>query len=476
MSNAVAQDDTPVQSISQLVEILAQGCKPRELWRIGTEHEKFGFIRPEAAQSSVSPQSGRPAYAAPPYAPAGIEDMLTGLRQSEPNSWQPIMDAGSIIGLKGQNDAKGAGISLEPAGQFELSGAPLETLHQTAQELNEHYEAVRPLARKLGLGFSALGFHPTAPRSELPWMPKTRYGIMRNYMPKVGKLGLDMMQRTCTVQVNLDFGSEQDMVRKMQVSMALQPVATALFANSPFVEGKANNYLSNRARVWTDTDNQRAGMPACVFDKDFSFEKYVEWALDVPMYFITRNGKMRDVAGRSFRAWLNGDRQDGLEDVRPTLSDFEDHLTTAFPDVRLKQFLEMRGADAGSAEMMVAQSALWVGLLYDDAALEAAYELVRERPWEDYAKLRALVPAQALDTPWGEGTVRDLAAHMVGIAMDGLQNRNHVDEETGQEEWAYLAPLTALAAGAPTQAERWLERYYGAWMGDASRIFLESEI
>ncbi|MFT9188443.1 MAG: glutamate--cysteine ligase, partial [Acetobacter orientalis] len=370
MSNAVAQDDTPVQSISQLVEILAQGCKPRELWRIGTEHEKFGFIRPEAAQSSVSPQSGRPAYAAPPYAPAGIEDMLTGLRQSEPDNWQPIMDAGSIIGLKGQNDAKGAGISLEPAGQFELSGAPLETLHQTAQELNEHYEAVRPLARKLGLGFSALGFHPTAPRSELPWMPKTRYGIMRNYMPKVGKLGLDMMQRTCTVQVNLDFGSEQDMVRKMQVSMALQPVATALFANSPFVEGKANNYLSNRARVWTDTDNQRAGMPACVFDKDFSFEKYVEWALDVPMYFITRNGKMRDVAGRSFRAWLNGDRQDGLEDVRPTLSDFEDHLTTAFPDVRLKQFLEMRGADAGSAEMMVAQSALWVGLLYDDAALE----------------------------------------------------------------------------------------------------------
>ncbi len=475
MSNAGALDDTPVRSVSQLAEILAQGCKPRDAWRIGTEHEKFGFIRPEAASNGSNPQGGRPAYAAPPYAPAGIEDLLMGMQKSAPDEWQPIMDAGSIIGLKGQNDAKGAGISLEPAGQFELSGAPLRTLHETAQELNDHYETVRPLARKLGLGFAPLGFHPTASRADLPWMPKSRYAIMRDYMPKVGKLGLDMMQRTCTVQVNLDFGSEQDMVRKMQVSLALQPVATALFANSPFVEGKPNNFLSNRARIWTDTDNGRSGMPACVFEKDFGFERYAEWALDVPMYFIMRNGKMRNVAGRSFRAWMNGEHQDGLEDVTPTLGDFEDHLTTAFPDVRLKQFLEMRGADAGSFEMMMAQSALWVGLLYDDAALEAAYELVCERPWEDYVKLRSLVPMQALDTPWGEGTVRDLAAQMIGIAMDGLQGRGIVDEN-GVEEWAYLAPLTALAAGAPTQAERWLDRYYGAWMGDTSRIFLESEI
>lgn len=475
MSHADAHDDTPVRSVSQLAEVFAKGCKPRDSWRIGTEHEKFGWVRPEAAANGSSPQAGRPAYATPPYSPAGIEDLLNGLQEVEPDDWEPILDEGKIIGLKGIEEAKGAGISLEPAGQFELSGAPLQTLHETAEELDRHYESVRPLARKLGLGFSPLGFHPTATREDLPWMPKSRYAIMRNYMPKVGKLGLDMMQRTCTVQVNLDFGSEQDMVRKMQVALALQPVATALFANSPFFEGKPNNYLSNRARIWTDTDNARSGMPACVFEKDFGFERYAEWVLDVPMYFIMRDGKMRDVSGRSFRAWMNGDRQDGLEDVTPTLADFENHISTAFPDVRLKQFLEMRGADAGSAEMMLAQSALWVGLLYDDAALESAYELVCDRPWEDYVKLRSLVPSQALNTPWGQGTVRDLAAQVIGIAMDGLQARGFVDENE-REEWAYLAPLTAMAAGGPTQAERWLERYYGAWNGDVTRIFGESEI
>lgn len=475
MSHADAHDDTPVRSVSQLAEVFAKGCKPRDSWRIGTEHEKFGWVRPEAAANGSSPQAGRPAYATPPYSPAGIEDLLNGLQEVEPDDWEPILDEGKIIGLKGIEEAKGAGISLEPAGQFELSGAPLQTLHETAEELDRHYESVRPLARKLGLGFSPLGFHPTATREDLPWMPKSRYAIMRNYMPKVGKLGLDMMQRTCTVQVNLDFGSEQDMVRKMQVALALQPVATALFANSPFFEGKPNNYLSNRARIWTDTDNARSGMPACVFEKDFGFERYAEWVLDVPMYFIMRDGKMRDVSGRSFRAWMNGDRQDGLEDVTPTLADFENHISTAFPDVRLKQFLEMRGADAGSAEMMLAQSALWVGLLYDDAALESAYELVCDRPWEDYVKLRSLVPSQALNTPWGQGTVRDLAAQVIGIAMDGLQARGFVDENE-REEWAYLAPLTAMAAGGPTQAERWLERYYGAWSGDVTRIFGESEI
>jgi glutamate--cysteine ligase len=476
MSNPGAADETPIRSVSALAELLAQGCKPREAWRIGTEHEKFGFVRPEAAGSEASPYPGLPAYATPPYAPEGIEALLKALQKSEPDDWTSVLDGSHIIGLKGRGELAGAAISLEPAGQFELSGAPLRTLHETARELRAHLDSTRPLARKLGLGFSPLGFHPTATRAEMPWMPKSRYAIMREYMPKVGSMGLDMMQRTCTVQVNLDFGSEQDMIRKMRVSMALQPVATALFANSPFKEGKANNFLSNRAQAWTDTDNARAGMPACVFEPDFGFERYVEWMLDVPMYFIMRDGKMHDVAGRSFRAWLNGDRQDGLEGFTPTIGDFEDHLTTAFPDVRLKQFLEMRGADAGSPEMMQALSALWTGLLYDDAALEAAWELVRAAPWEDYVKLRDLVPMMGLDTPWGEGTVRDLAAQMLAIAMDGLQGRDIVDEESQATEWVYLAPLTALVAGAPTQAEHWLERYYGAWQGDASRIFLESEI
>ncbi|MFT8675850.1 MAG: glutamate--cysteine ligase [Acetobacter sp.] len=473
MSNPGAADQTPIRSVRELAGLLAQGCKPRDAWRIGTEHEKFGFIRPEPAGNTGTT---RPAYSAPPYAPQGIEALLSGLQKAEPDDWTSVLDNGNIIGLKGQGVAAGAAISLEPAGQFELSGAPLRSLHETARELNAHYDAVRLLSRKLGLGFAPLGFHPTAARDTMPWMPKSRYAIMRNYMPKVGSLGLDMMQRTCTVQVNLDFGSEQDMVRKMQVSMALQPVATALFANSPFVEGKPNNFLSNRARIWTDTDNNRSGMPACVFEPDFGFERYVEWLLDVPMYFIMREGRMIDVAGRSFRAWLNGDRQDGLEGLQPTIGDFEDHITTAFPDVRLKQFLEMRGADAGSPEMTMALPALWTGLLYDSAALEAAWELVRANPWEDYVKLRELVPMMGLDTPWGEGTVRDLAAQMLAISMDGLQARDIIDEESQASEWVYLAPLTALAAGGPTQAEHWLERYYGAWTGDTSRIFLESEI
>ncbi|AOW49490.1 glutamate--cysteine ligase [Acetobacter ascendens] len=469
MSNPGASDETPARTVAQLAEVLAQGCKPRAAWRIGTEHEKFGFLRPEAVKE------GQKAYSAPPYAPNGIEALLKGLQKFEPDDWTSVLDNNNIIGLKGRGVAAGAAISLEPAGQFELSGAPLRTLHETAEELTAHFDAVRPIARELGLGFAPLGFHPTATRAELPWMPKSRYAIMREYMPKVGSMGLDMMQRTCTVQVNLDFGSEQDMVRKMRVSMALQPVATALFANSPFVEGKPDNILSNRAQVWTDTDNARSGMPACVFEDDFSFERYVEWVLDVPMYFIMRDGKMRNVAGRSFRAWMNGERQDGLEDVTPTIGDFEDHITTAFPDVRLKQFLEMRGADAGSPEMMLALSTLWTGVLYDDAALESAWGLVKSRPWEDYVKLREIVPLMGLDTPWGEGTVRDLAAQMIAIAMDGLQGRDMTDE-SGQTEWVYLAPLTSLVAGAPTQAERWLERYYGAWMGDVSRIFLEAEV
>jgi len=470
MSNPGEQNDTRIESCTQLVSVFAAGEKPRAAWRIGTEHEKFGFIRPDAASAT------RAAFMPPPYEPQGIADLLAAFEGAQGGQdWLAIRDNGHLIGLKGQGRMKGGSLSLEPAGQFELSGGPLSTLHETRDEMATHFEELRAPAAALGLGFAPLGFHPLATRAQMPGMPKSRYGIMKAYMPKVGTLGLDMMARTCTVQVNLDFASEADMRRKMQVSLALQPLATALFANSPFYEGAPNGYLSNRARIWTDTDNARSGMPRLFFDEQFSYERYIDWLLDVPMYFIMREGRMIDVAGRSFRAWMRGDHQDGLDGFVPTIGDFDDHMTTAFTDVRLKQFLEMRGADAGSPEMMLAQSAFWVGLLYDDAALASAERLVREAPWEDYIALRAAVPVQGLGARWGSGTLRDLAARAVSIAQQGLRARAVIGAD-GVDESGYLDVLESIAAGAPTQAERWLERFNTVWAGDVRPIFTEAAI
>lgn len=470
MSNPGALNAHVIESPDQLVAVLAAGARPRAQWRIGTEHEKFGFVKPDAAGP------GRAAWSAPPYAPRGIEALLRALSaEGGGTQWQDIIDQGALIGLKGQGAAKGGSISLEPGGQFELSGAPLVSLHDTAAEMAHHFEAIRPACAELGLGFAPLGFHPTARRADIPWMPKSRYAIMRDYMPRVGTLGLDMMLRTCTVQVNLDFGSEADMARKMRVSLALQPVATALFASSPFYEGHPNGFLSNRARVWTDTDNARAGMPRQFLEDGFSFAVYVQWLLDVPMYFVTRGERMINVAGHSFRDWLDGRCPPGLEGERPTIGDFEDHLTTAFPDVRLKQFLEMRGADAGSPAMMLAQSALWTGLLYDDATLLAAEKLVREHGWDDYRTLRTAVPRQGLDAPWGQGTLRPLAARMIALATDGLRARALRDGD-GHDETRYLAPLHEIAAGGPTQAEAFLAAYHGRWQGDVTHVLAEASV
>ncbi len=463
MSNPGDQDATPIEPgpglLAQLASHLALGCKPREQWRIGTEHEKFGF-----RTGDLTP---------PPYAPDGIEALLEAFAADPSLPWEPIADNGHVIGLKGQDAHRGASISLEPAGQFELSGAPLVSLHQTATEMHGHFEELHRAVDRAGtpLGFAPLGFHPTATRAQMPWMPKSRYAIMRRYMAEVGSLGLDMMQRTCTVQVNLDYGSEADMRHKLQVALALQPVATALFASSPFREGTPSGFMSTRAHIWTDTDNARSGMPPAFFEPGFGFERFVDWVLDVPMYFVTRDGGLLDVAGASFRRWLAGG-EPRLAGVAPTLGDFDDHLTTVFTDVRLKRFLEMRGSDAGSPGMMLAQSAFWVGLLYDDAALEAAHALVRRHDWTDYVSLRARVPREGLSARWESGTVRDLAAELVAIASDGLRARGIT--AAGADERRYLEPVRAIAAGAPNQAEHWLARYHGAWNGDASRIFAEA--
>jgi glutamate--cysteine ligase len=448
MSNPGEADLTPITGPRQLAEWFAAGSKPRARWGVGTEHEKFGFRR-----SDLAP---------PPYEPDGIRALLEGMAA---RGWAPILDEEKPIGLK----RGGASISLEPGGQFELSGAVLPDLHATRLELREHIREVHEAAGPLGLGFAALGFHPLAARDEMPWMPKGRYAIMRRHMPTVGGLGLDMMLRTCTVQANLDYGSEADMVEKLRVSLALQPVATALFANSPFTEGKPNGFRSMRAQVWTDVDASRTGIPDVVFEQGFGFERFVEWVLDVPMYFVTRNGKWLDAAGLSFRAFAEGRLGDALEGERATMGDFADHVTTAFTDVRLKRFLEMRGADAGGPNMLMAAPALWVGLLYDDAAQKAAAALIRGWTAEEMRALRAAVPREALRATIRGRGVREVAQDVLAIARDGLKAR-------GLGEEVYLAPLSEIVESGMTRADRLLALYEGAWNGDARHALLAAEV
>lgn len=458
MSNPGDGDATPITSLRQLAEHIAVGCKPRDRFSIGTEHEKFGFRRTDMTT--------------PAYEPNGIRAVLEGLAAGAPaGTWTPILDRDNPIGLSSQSYAA---ISLEPAGQLELSGGLTADLHAARAELEAHYAEVRPVADALGIGFAPLGFHPLNTREQMPWMPKGRYAIMKAYMPKVGSLGLDMMTRTCTVQVNLDYESEADMVRKIRIGLALQPLASAMFANSPFVEGKPSGFLSYRSQVWTDTDNHRSGIPAVFFEDGFGFERYAQWLVEsVPMYFAYRGGKYIDLSGASFRDFLDG--KIGQEAGQATVGDFADHMTTAFTDARLKRYIEMRGADAGSAEMMIAQSAFWVGLFYDPAALEAASALVRRHAWTEFAALRPLVPRTALDTPWQKGTLRDLMREALAISRDGLRARARRNAG-GQDETIHLAPLEAIAAGGPTQAERWLERYHGPWRGDVTHMLLEAAI
>ncbi|GAA0599448.1 glutamate--cysteine ligase [Craurococcus roseus] len=448
MSNPGEADLTPISNPRQLAEWFAAGCKPRERWGVGTEHEKFGFRR-----ADLSP---------PPYEPDGIRALLEGMAA---RGWTPILDDGKPIGLK----RGGASISLEPGGQFELSGAVVPDLHATRLELREHIREMHEAAGALGLGFAALGFHPLASRDDMPWMPKGRYAIMRRHMPTVGGHGLDMMLRTCTVQANLDFGDEADMVEKLRVSLALQPVATALFANSPFVEGKPSGFRSARAQVWTDVDPSRTGIPDAAFEPGFGFERFVEWVLDVPMYFVMRDGKWLDAAGMSFRAFMEGRLGNALAGERATVGDFADHVTTAFTDVRLKRFLEMRGADAGGPNMLMAAPALWVGLLYDDAAQKAAAALVRGWTAGEIRELRAAVPRDALGASIRGRGVRDVARDALAIARGGLKAR-------GLGEEVYLAPLDEIVESGLTRADRLLALYEGAWKGDARPALLAAEV
>ncbi len=435
----------------QLVEYIESGCKPREQWRIGTEHEKFVFRlsdhRPVAHEG-----------------PDGIGAFLEGLTRFE---WQPVHEHGRVIALA----RNGASVTLEPAGQLELSGAPLENLHQSCREVNTHLREVREVARELGVGLIGLGFHPTATREEMPWMPKARYEIMHRYMPTRGNLGLDMMTRSCGVQVNLDFASEVDMVRKFRVSLALQPMATALFANSPFTEGRPNGFLSYRAHVWTDTDPDRCGTPAFVFEDGMGFERYVEYALDVPMYFVVRGGELVDCAGQSFRDFLAG-RLPALPGEQPTLKDWEDHLTTLFPEVRIKRFMEQRGADSGPWGRLCALPALWVGLLYDDAALDAAEQLVRDWTAGEIAALQQDAARYGLEATIRGQSLQAIARKAVAIARGGLARRACLDG-AGEDETIFLDELEEIADTGITPAERLLADYEKRWGQSVEPVFEE---
>lgn len=443
----VACDDRPLV-FEDLVRWFEAGAKPKAAWRVGAEHEKFVF------------RLG--AHEPVPYEPQGIKALLEGLTRY---GWAPVYEGDNVIALE-----RGmASVSLEPGGQFELSGAPLETIHEICEETGGHLQEVKVVADELGLGFLGLGFTPIWTRAEVPVMPKGRYKIMRNYMPKVGSMGLDMMFRTCTVQANLDFGSEADMVAKFRTSLALQPIATALFANSPFKEGKLTGFVSARANVWTDTDADRTGMLDFVFADGFGFETYARYALDVPMYFVKRDGRYIDVAGRSFRDFMDGKLPE-LPGERPTLKDWADHTTTIFPEVRLKQYLEMRGADSGPWSRLCALPALWTGILYDSASLAAAWDLCKHWETADHERLREDVARLGLKAEVAGRTVQAVAKDMLAIAREGLKRRNRLSGGLVDES-GFLSELDEIAASGITPAERLVELYNGPWAGDASKVF-----
>jgi glutamate--cysteine ligase len=448
-------DQTPLSSVQELTDYLAAGNKPEEKFRIGTEHEKFAFFR---ADNSPVPYAGENS----------ISGLLKGLQKK--SGWEPILDGENIIGLAEQS-GMGA-ISIEPGGQFELSGAPLETIHQTCKESNAHLAAVREIAEPMGIRFLGIGGSPKWTLGETPVMPKSRYGIMSRYMPKVGTQGLDMMYRTCTIQVNLDFSSEADMRKKMRVSMKLQSLATALFASSPFTEGKLNGLQSWRGDIWRDTDNNRSGLLDFTFRDDFGFHDYVEWALDVPMYFIVRDNRYHDCTHVTFRQFMNGALKGEVAEWEPNMGDWTNHLSTLFPDVRLKRFLEMRGADGGPWRRICALPAFWVGLLYDESALEAADQLTKDWGFDEVNALRNVVPAEGLKAQFRGHDLFETAREVLAVSKAGLKARGKLNSE-GQDETIFLSPLDEVMAKKATLADDLLSLYNGRWNGSVEPVFEE---
>jgi len=447
-------DMTPIETREELVAWFEAGIKPKSQFRLGTEHEKFVFT---LDGHDPVPYEGR----------RSIRALLEGMQYLL--GWEPIVEDGNIIGLF---DVTGGGaISLEPGGQFELSGAPVETVHQTCSELMAHLAQVKEVARPLGIGFLGLGMTPTWSRSQMPMMPKGRYRIMTAYMPKVGSHGLDMMYRTCTVQTNLDYCSEADMVKKLRVALALQPVATAMFANSPFTEGRPNGFLSFRSEIWRDTDADRSGMLPWAFEPGMGFERYVDYALGVPMYFVKRGERYIDVAGQSFRDLMQG-RLPSLPGEHATISDWANHISTIFPEVRLKRYMEMRGADGGPWRRLPALPAFWAGILYDDGSLDAAWDLVRNWTAAERQRLRDEVPKLGFKATIRGRSVLQLANTTLALAEQGLARRRLLDTG-GHDESRYLQPIRDYVSRGVTPAEELLEKYQGSWNRSVEPVFKE---
>ncbi len=441
-----------IEDKAQLVRYLEAGCKPKTDWRIGTEHEKFAFLT-----DTLQP--------VPYFGERSIKALLEGLAAKF--GWVPVLEGDYIIGLT--DPVTNGNISLEPGGQFELSGAPLENIFQTCQEVHEHLMQVREVGDELGIGFLGLGFNPLWQREDIPIMPKGRYNIMREYMAKKGNLGRDMMLRSCTVQVNQDFSSEADMRQKMRVSLALQPMTTALFACSPFTEGKPNGFKSFRSEIWRDTDPDRTGMLPFVFDEGFGFEQYVDYAIDVPMYFVNRGGKYIDCSGESFRAFMAG-TMPKLPGEKPTMKDWADHLTTIFPEVRLKRFIEQRGADAGAWRRLCALPALFTGLLYEQASLDGAWEIVRDWTAEQRQTMRDAVPVHGLQTEIAGRTLQDVAIDALKLSRAGLEARNNFGPAE-QTEAKFLDVLDEIAQSGRSASDELLALYESRWNGDVRQVY-----
>ncbi|MEM8850896.1 MAG: glutamate--cysteine ligase [Pseudomonadota bacterium] len=444
----------PITDRAQLAAYMEAGCKPKDEWRIGTEHEKFGYCK-----DTLKPL---------PYdGERSIRAVLEGLRDRF--GWTPVEEGGLIIGL----EKDGANVSLEPGGALELSGAQMETIHQTCDEVNDHLREVKTVSDEIGVRWIGLGAAPVWTHEQMPLMPKGRYKLMDAYMDTVGTMGKVMMRRTCTVQVNLDFASEADMVKKLRVALALQPVATALFANSPFFEGKVNGHKSWRARVWRDLDADRTGIPAFVFEDGMGFERWVDYALDVPMYFVYRDGHYIDALGMSFRDFLKG-KLPALPGEIATLSDWADHLTTLFPEARIKKYMEMRGADGGPWRRLCALPAFWVGLLYDQTALDAAWDLAKHWDQETREALRVAASVDGLQAEVPGVRMIDLARSCLEIAKSGLTARSRAGAGgLVPDETHFLNALKESIETGRAPADELLADHDGPWGGDLSRIYAE---
>jgi glutamate--cysteine ligase len=438
----------PIEDFAQLAQMMQDGCRPKDDWRIGTEHEKFGYL---TDTHLPLPYGGE----------RSISALFEGLKSF---GWTPVSEGENIIGMT----RSGANISLEPGGQFELSGAAVATLHETADELQNHLDEVKSIADPLGIKFMGIGAAPEWSHDIMPIMPKGRYRLMTDYMGRVGTHGTQMMYRTCTVQVNLDYASESDMVKKLRVALALQPVATALFASSPFFDGKINGHKSWRSRIWRGLDDTRTGMLPFAFDGDFGFQAYVDWVLDVPMYFVYRDGKYINALGKSFRDFLRGELP-ALPGEKPTLSDWADHMTTVFPEARVKKYIEMRGADVGDQAHINALPAFWVGLMYDQTALDAAWDLVKGFDADTRESLRVAASVKGLQAETAGVKLLDLARAAVGLSHAGLAGR-------GLDEEKFLKPVVQSLKSGTTQADTWLRKYHGEWGGNLDPIYTATSL